>query len=83
MKKKITIVVVTYQTNKNILLKCLKSIDKDIKIIIIENSKRFENKTFFTRKFKNLKERILKEKDTLFYIVIDEGNKPLQQRDKP
>ena len=42
MKKKITIVVVTYQTNKNILLKCLKSIDKDIKIIIIENSKRFE-----------------------------------------
>ena len=29
MKKKITIVVVTYQTNKNILLKCLKSIDKD------------------------------------------------------
>ena len=33
MKKKITVVVVTYQTNKNILLKCLKSIDKDIKII--------------------------------------------------
>ncbi len=25
-------------------------------------------------KFKSLKERILKEKDTLFYIVIDEGN---------
>ena len=55
MKKKITIVVVTYQTNKNILLKCLKSIDKDIKIIIIENSKKFKNKTFFTKKFKNLK----------------------------
>ena len=35
------------------------------------------------RKFKNLKERILKEKDTLFYIVIDEGNKPLPQRYKP
>ena len=35
MKKKITIVVVTYQTNKNILLKYLKSNDKDIKIIII------------------------------------------------
>ena len=29
------------------------------------------------RKFKNLKERILKEKGTLFYIVIDEGNEPL------
>ena len=35
------------------------------------------------RKFKNLKERILKEKGTLFYIVIDEGNEPLPQRYKP
>ena len=33
-------------------------------------------------KFKNLKERILKENDTLFFIVIDEGKKPLPQWEK-
>ena len=54
MKKKITIVVVTYQTNRKILLKCLKSINKNIKVIIIENSKKFENEKIFKKKFKNL-----------------------------
>ena len=29
------------------------------------------------KKFQCLKERILKEKDTLFYIVIDEGSKSM------
>ena len=47
MKKKITIVVVTYQTNSKILLKCLKSINKNIKVIIVENSKKFENAQLF------------------------------------
>ena len=55
MKNEITVVIVTYQTNKNILLKCLKSIDNKIKIIIVENSKKFENDNFFKKKFKNLK----------------------------
>ena len=55
MKKEITIVVVTYQTNRKILLKCLKSINKSIKIIVVENSKKFENEQFFKKKFKNLK----------------------------
>ena len=54
MKKKITIVVVTYQTNSKILLKCLKSINKNIKVIIVENSKKFENAQLFKKKFKNL-----------------------------
>lgn len=55
MKNKITVVIVTYKTNKNILKKCLSSIDKNIKILIIENSKKFENKNLFLKKFKNLR----------------------------
>jgi len=55
MKKEITIVVVTYQTNRKILFKCLKSINKNIKVLIIENSKKFENEQLFKKKFKNLK----------------------------
>ncbi len=55
MKNKITVVIVTYKTNRNILEKCLSSIDRNIKILIVENSKKFENKHFFLSKFKNLK----------------------------
>lgn len=55
MKKKLTILIVTFKTNKKILYRCLSSIKKDIKIIIVENSKKFENEDFFKRKFKNIK----------------------------
>jgi len=56
MKKKtnLTIVIVTYLTNKKILLNCLKSIDKKFKIIIIENSLKFKDKNFFLKKFDNI-----------------------------
>ena len=56
MKKKtnLTIVIVTFLTNKEILLNCLKSIDKRYKIIIVENSNKFKNKNFFLKKFKNI-----------------------------
>jgi len=53
-KNKITVVIVTYQTNKNILFKCLKSINKNIKILIIENSNNFKDEEYFLKKFKNL-----------------------------
>ena len=55
MKNQITIIIVTYQTNKEILLRCLNSIDKKIKVIIIENSKKFKDQDNFSKKFKNLK----------------------------
>tara|TARA_Y100000385_G_scaffold218711_1_gene228069 strand:- start:294 stop:1199 length:906 start_codon:yes stop_codon:yes gene_type:complete len=55
MKNILTVVIVTYRTNKKILNRCLSSIDKKIKIIIVENSKKFENKDYFTKKYKNLK----------------------------
>ena len=51
----ITVVVVTYLTKKKILFNCLKSIDKKIKIIVVENSKKFTNKEYFLKKFPNLK----------------------------
>ena len=55
MKKKLTILIVTFKTNKKILYRCLSSIKKDIQIIIIENSKKFENEDFFKRNFKNIR----------------------------
>ena len=55
MKNKITVVIVTYKTNKKVLRNCLENIKKNISIIIIENSKSFNDKSYFTNKFKNLK----------------------------
>ena len=55
MKNKITVIVVTHKTKKNIIYRCLKSINKDVKILLIENSKNFKDKKFFLKKFKNLK----------------------------
>jgi N-acetylglucosaminyl-diphospho-decaprenol L-rhamnosyltransferase len=56
MKKinNLTVVIVTYLTNKNILLNCLKSIDRKNRVIIVENSKVFKNKDYFLRKFSNI-----------------------------
>ena len=54
INKKITIVIVTYQTDRKILRKCLKSINKNFKILIVENSKKFENQKLFLKEFKNL-----------------------------
>ena len=54
MKKEITIVVVTYQTNRKILFKCLKSINKNIKVLIIENSKKFENEGYIQNIDRNI-----------------------------
>ena len=55
MRNTLTVVIVTYKTNKKILNKCLSSIDNKIKILIIENSKKFEDKKYFTKKYKNLR----------------------------
>ena len=41
---KLTVVIVTYKTNLDILKNCLNSINKKIKILIIENSNFFEAK---------------------------------------
>ena len=51
----LSVIVVTYKTKKEILIKCLNSIEKKSKIIIIENSRNFNDKKYFLKKFKNLK----------------------------
>ena len=55
IKKNITVIIVTYKTNRKILLNCLSSISRDINVLIVENSKKFDGKTIFLKKFKNLK----------------------------
>ena len=56
MKKinNLTVVIVTYLTDKKILLNCIQSIDKKINIIIVENSKKFIHKSYFLNKFSNI-----------------------------
>ena len=50
----LTVIIVTYLTQKKILIDCLKSINKDIKIKVIENSSSFEFKEEITRDFSNV-----------------------------
>jgi len=51
----VTVIIVTYLTKKNILLNCLKSIDKNVKVIVVENSKKFVDEKYFLKRFSNLK----------------------------
>lgn len=55
LNSKLTINILTYKTNKKILENCINSIDKDLKINIIENSKKFKDKKYFVKKRKNIK----------------------------
>ena len=56
MKKitNLTVIIVTYMTDKNILLNCLQSINSNIKVIIVENSTSFKNRNYFLKKFSNI-----------------------------
>jgi len=51
---KLTVVIVTYKTNLDILKNCLNSINKKIKILIIENSNFFEAKKEIQEQFLNV-----------------------------
>ena len=52
--KNLTVIIVTYRTSKKIIEDNIKSIDKNVKILLIENSKKFEHKAYFEKKFKNI-----------------------------
>ena len=43
----LTVVILTYKTNEEILSNCLNSIDKRVKVKIIENSKNLKMKKNF------------------------------------
>ncbi len=51
----LTVVIVTFQTPKEIILNCLRSIDKNVQIIIVENSKNFLLKKMIISEFSNVK----------------------------
>ena len=50
----LTIVILTYKTNRDILINCLNSIDDRVNVLIVENSNKFENENEFLDKFSNL-----------------------------
>ena len=52
---KLSVNILTFKTNKNILLKCINSVDKSIPINIIENSKNFEHSKYFKKIRRNVK----------------------------
>ena len=48
--KKITAIILTYKTPKDIILDCIKSLSSEIRIIIVENSKNFEHQKLIKKK---------------------------------
>ena len=50
----LTVVILTYRTNREVLSNCLNSLDEEVKIKIIENSEHFENENEFINKYSNL-----------------------------
>ena len=52
--KNITVIVLTFHTPENIILDCLSSIDKNIRVLIVENSKTFSHKDKVLSKFNNV-----------------------------
>ncbi len=50
----LTIIIVTFNTPKKIISDCLKSIDRNIKVIIVENSQNFVHRDQILSEFKNV-----------------------------
>ena len=50
----LTIVIVTYKTSENILFNCLKSINRSVKVLIIENSDKFIHEKKILSNFSNV-----------------------------
>ena len=49
----LTVIIVTFKTDKTILKNCLSSIDPKVKVIIVENSNQFQNKDEIENDFNN------------------------------
>ena len=50
----LTVIIVTYRTNHDILDDCINSIDKNVKILIIENSSDLDFREKYEKKFNNV-----------------------------
>jgi len=51
----LTVVIVTFQTPEKIILDCLRSISKSVRVIIVENSKTFIHEEIVKLEFSNVK----------------------------
>ena len=51
----LTVIILTFKTDKSILINCLKSIDSNVKVMIVENSKTFDNSKDIQDNFSNVK----------------------------
>jgi len=51
----LTVIILTYKTSEKILFDCLKTIDKNVKILIVENSSIFEHEDLVIKNFSNIK----------------------------
>ncbi len=51
----LTVIILTYNTQKKILFNCLETIDKNANILIVENSSLFLHKDTVNKKFPNIK----------------------------
>ena len=51
----LTVIILTYLTPKKVLFDCIKSIDKNVNILIIENSKNFQYQKLIDKEFLNVK----------------------------
>ena len=58
-KKNITFVIVSFKSS-HIIEKCIKSIDSNIKIIVVENSDNIQIKKYLENKFSNVEVIIAK-----------------------
>ena len=52
--KNLTVVIVTYRTPETIILDCLRSIDSEVKVLIVENSENFKHKNQILTQFSNV-----------------------------
>jgi GT2 family glycosyltransferase len=50
----LTVIILTYNTPEKILLDCLKTVDKNVKTLIVENSSLFEHNDLVTKNFSNI-----------------------------
>ena len=50
----LTVIIVTFKTNDKVLNNCLKSINSEVKTLIIENSNKLDNKDQIESEFKNV-----------------------------
>ena len=64
----LTVNILTYKTNREILNNCIDSISNEVTINIIENSKKFENEEYIKNKKKIL---ILSALEVILVMLLD------------